>query len=169
METKNCKLVIIPYLATELKKDMWVEYVCFGLDRTTDRALSRIKWVAGRDSYVLSNKQFYSASDLKPMNLYVISDEEVRIGELAYDNESNQVCEITSQDDSSCVYSKILASSENIGFSKDTRHDDSSCHLCVPIEPYELTEIMNKKGSCKIEMKDGTPKLVDNKITFIFN
>ena len=112
--------------------------------------------------------------------LYVVSNDEIKLGDSFIDLEDiyDYYGEVMVAGDSVKLqtinelkqnFKKIIAFPSQIGYAKDMRHDENSCHLCVPVEPYELTEIMDNKGNCKIELKDGTPKLVNNKITFIFH
>ena len=179
METKDCKLVLIPQNHAPLKAGDYVEYICYSLNRTTDRAIGKVKELRN-EFYVLGNHEMYKLQDLKPKLLYVVSDEEIKkgdsyidlgdpydyYGEVAIAGENVDLHVINNLRNE---FKKVIATPEMIGFSKDLRHDDKSCHLCVPIETYELNDIMENKANCKIELKDGVVKLVENKITFVLN
>ena len=180
METKDCELILVSYKPDQLKADVYVEYMCYSINRTTDRALGKIKNVAGKDSFVLGNQQYYTASELKPVLPYVVSDEDIKLGDSYIDLEDvfdyyGEILVAGKDVDLHVINSlkpnfrKIIAFPSQVGYSKDMRHDENSCHLCVPVESYELNEIMERKGKCKIQMKEGNVKLVNNKVTFILN
>jgi hypothetical protein len=162
MTTKDAILVISSTIDDSLKNEDFVEYICYNNDRTTDRALGQVKYIQN-DSAFLSNGNIYPKKSLIKMKLFVVCDRD------PLENEKGIFV------DTPYCYGlkKIIAKESEIGFSKDVRHGDDMCHLCVPVLPIELNEIMNNKGKCKIETKiiEGKEvvKFVNGKITFILN
>lgn len=177
METKKCRLVFVSTEYEELEKDSYVEYTCYNLNRTTNKALGKIKNITNKKDFVLGNQQYYKEQDLTHLLLYVVSDDKIEFGDKFLDLENywKDGEPYTAGDDTDLHlindlkpnFKKIIAYPKMIGFSKDTRHGDESCHLCVPVEAMELNEIIENGGVCEIEMKDGEIKLVKDKITFV--
>ena len=159
--TKECRLISIENKEEDLKTDGFVKYNTYTLHRTTEKAIGQIISIQN-DSVLLSNGNMYSINELTPVKLVVICERDPLSNEpgLFVDTEYCQGLK------------KVVAQGSQIGFSRDTRHGDNMCHLCVPIAPMEINEILSNQGKCKIQTKevDGKEvvKFVNGKITFIF-